>query len=381
MTVLRAPLSSAAPVTPGVYASVHFRASLADGTLLHDSRAQSEPLEVRVGADPSDAAPAWDLALAQMRVGEMVRVDCSPEYAYGEKGAPPLIPPNAAMTFELELLSIRDLMSSHNPEEVDFLDRYRELTENRERSHKATGRPPPPAADSRNALRNDLGNDSEDECPPEIWEKIAKKTKNEPSAPNAPASRERVATSKTELMSGSPGHPSSERPISTRVQDSTVTSQTRGRAWIPEKQRIEGKHVSGYTWVETFEDLEVRILLPPQTKPQDIDCEIRRKSLRVSVAGQTPLLDGPLWGTVDLDGSAWVIERTEEGGADTGSEPPVRLVVTLLKAEPSDDYWGYPMYDPSLDEDTDLPPPSEHEKNEPGLSAFGSIGVEWANGP
>jgi hypothetical protein len=53
-----------------------------------------------------------------MRVGEMVRLDCSSAYAYGEAGAPPLIPPKASMSFELELVYVRNLMTSHNPEEV-----------------------------------------------------------------------------------------------------------------------------------------------------------------------------------------------------------------------------------------------------------------------
>jgi hypothetical protein len=54
-----------------------------------------------------------------MRVGEMVRLDCSSAYAYGDAGAPPLIPSGASMSFELELVSVRDLMTSHNPEEVN----------------------------------------------------------------------------------------------------------------------------------------------------------------------------------------------------------------------------------------------------------------------
>jgi len=75
-------------------------------------------------------ALSWDLALPRMRVGEMVRLDCSPTYAYGDAGAPPLIPPGSSMTFELELLSVRDLMNSHNPEEVRDIFMWRE----RERS-------------------------------------------------------------------------------------------------------------------------------------------------------------------------------------------------------------------------------------------------------
>jgi len=68
MTVLRAPLPSAASASTGLYATVNFRAILQNGTVLHDSWQQSEPLEVRVGQDPSDAvrtAPLPPVALTR----------------------------------------------------------------------------------------------------------------------------------------------------------------------------------------------------------------------------------------------------------------------------------------------------------------------------
>ena len=109
MTTLREPLPTAARASAGVYATVRFRAALADGTVLHDSwEGEAPPLQVRVGAEPSDAALGWDLALPRMRVGQQVRLECGPSYAYGDAGAPPLIPPSSPVTFELELLSVRE---------------------------------------------------------------------------------------------------------------------------------------------------------------------------------------------------------------------------------------------------------------------------------
>ena len=144
-SVLRQPLPGAAAALPGLIATVHFTAAVANGAVIHDSKAAGDPLEVRVGGDPKDTVsfaptadsspgaplpatdsavdhltqvPGWELALPRMRVGEVVRLSCAPQYAYGELGAPPLIPPNSQMQFELELVSLRDLRSSHNPEEV-----------------------------------------------------------------------------------------------------------------------------------------------------------------------------------------------------------------------------------------------------------------------
>lgn len=39
-----------------------------------------------------------------MKKGEVAKITCSPEYAYGEAGSPPKIPPNATLNFEVELL-------------------------------------------------------------------------------------------------------------------------------------------------------------------------------------------------------------------------------------------------------------------------------------
>lgn len=46
---------------------------------------------------------AWDIGVATMKRGEICRLTCKPEYAYGESGSGEKIPPNATLVFEIEL--------------------------------------------------------------------------------------------------------------------------------------------------------------------------------------------------------------------------------------------------------------------------------------
>jgi FKBP-type peptidyl-prolyl cis-trans isomerase len=47
----------------------------------------------------------WDEELPQMSKGQIVHLVCPPHYAYGVRGYPPVIPPNATLIFEIELIS------------------------------------------------------------------------------------------------------------------------------------------------------------------------------------------------------------------------------------------------------------------------------------
>ena len=49
----------------------------------------------------------WDEGVAKMSVGERAILTCSPDYAYGEKGYPGVIPENATLIFDVELLGFK----------------------------------------------------------------------------------------------------------------------------------------------------------------------------------------------------------------------------------------------------------------------------------
>ena len=51
---------------------------------------------------------AWDLGISTMSKGEKAVLTCSPDYAYGSRGAGGVIPPNATLIFEVDLLEFKD---------------------------------------------------------------------------------------------------------------------------------------------------------------------------------------------------------------------------------------------------------------------------------
>jgi FKBP-type peptidyl-prolyl cis-trans isomerase/parvulin-like peptidyl-prolyl isomerase len=83
---------------------VHYSGFLEDGTRFDSSVARGEPYEVTIGQ--SNVIQGWHLGLVGMKVGGKRQLTIPPELAYGEAGNPPSIPPNATLTFDVELISV-----------------------------------------------------------------------------------------------------------------------------------------------------------------------------------------------------------------------------------------------------------------------------------
>lgn len=94
-----------APVDGGGL-TFHFSGWTEDGTAIGDSYSFGQPFQMTLGRD--EVMPGWDLALAQMQVGEKTQFILPPELALGEEGSPPVIPPNTPLIFEFELLEVSD---------------------------------------------------------------------------------------------------------------------------------------------------------------------------------------------------------------------------------------------------------------------------------
>ncbi len=82
---------------------VNYKGTLIDGTEFDSSYKRGEPVSFPVGG----VIPGWTEALQLMKEGSKWELVIPPALAYGERGAPPVIPPNAALIFEIELLKIK----------------------------------------------------------------------------------------------------------------------------------------------------------------------------------------------------------------------------------------------------------------------------------
>ena len=97
-------IGTGAVVATGDIATVHYVGRLQNGTVFDSSRARNQPFPFRVGA--GQVIQGWDRGVPGMRIGGTRRLTIPPSLAYGSQGQPPTIPPNATLTFDIELLGI-----------------------------------------------------------------------------------------------------------------------------------------------------------------------------------------------------------------------------------------------------------------------------------
>ncbi len=84
--------------------TAHYTGYLEDGTKFDSSLDRGQPFSFDLGA--GQVIQGWDLGINGMKVGEVRRLIIPPQFGYGESGASGVIPPNALLIFEVELLGI-----------------------------------------------------------------------------------------------------------------------------------------------------------------------------------------------------------------------------------------------------------------------------------
>ena len=87
----------------GDLVSVEYTGSLRDGTVFDSSRARGKPFQFRLGT--GQVIKGFERGVVGMKPGGVRRITIPPELGYGKRGAPPQVPPNATLVFEVELLT------------------------------------------------------------------------------------------------------------------------------------------------------------------------------------------------------------------------------------------------------------------------------------
>ena len=85
--------------------SAHYTGALEDGTVFDESYGRGQPIQFVLGS--GKLIKGWELGLIGMKEGGKRRLVIPPELGYGSQGAGGVIPPNATLLFEIELVSVQ----------------------------------------------------------------------------------------------------------------------------------------------------------------------------------------------------------------------------------------------------------------------------------
>ncbi len=94
-----------AEAVKGKLVSVHYTGWLTDGKKFDSSKDRGQPFTFPLGG--GRVIKGWDEGVAGMKVGGKRKLTIPPEMGYGPMGFPPVIPANATLVFEVELLGVR----------------------------------------------------------------------------------------------------------------------------------------------------------------------------------------------------------------------------------------------------------------------------------
>jgi len=104
LTIEDTSLGEGTAAASGHTVSVHYTGWLTDGKKFDSSRDRNRPFEFKLGA--SEVIAGWDEGVQGMKIGGKRKLTIPPALGYGARGAGGVIPPNATLVFEVELIGV-----------------------------------------------------------------------------------------------------------------------------------------------------------------------------------------------------------------------------------------------------------------------------------
>ena len=97
-------VGSGAELTSGKTAVVHYTGWLENGTKFDSSKDRGQPFSTRI---PGQVIQGWNQGMLGMKVGGKRKLTIPAALGYGPQGRPPVIPQNATLVFEVELIDVK----------------------------------------------------------------------------------------------------------------------------------------------------------------------------------------------------------------------------------------------------------------------------------
>ncbi|MBI5296929.1 MAG: FKBP-type peptidyl-prolyl cis-trans isomerase [Chloroflexi bacterium] len=94
-----------AQAAAGKMVSVHYTGKFQDGKVFDSSISRGQPISFKLGV--GQVIKGWDEGIALMKVGGKAQLIVPPQLGYGERGAGGVIPPNATLVFDVELVDVK----------------------------------------------------------------------------------------------------------------------------------------------------------------------------------------------------------------------------------------------------------------------------------
>ncbi len=98
-------VGTGASPSQGKTVSVHYTGTLTNGTKFDSSRDKGQPFQFVIGV--GQVIKGWDEGVMSMKVGGRRKLTIPPQLGYGARGAGSVIPPNATLVFDVELLDVK----------------------------------------------------------------------------------------------------------------------------------------------------------------------------------------------------------------------------------------------------------------------------------